>query len=67
MDAQMMSLSTRFFALQGALQIEGKTVQEYSVVQRDGTRVKALWRKRPLAMTGPSGQSTPTPTMPTDF
>ena len=30
------------------LQIEGNTVQEYSVVQRDAMRVKTLWRKRPL-------------------
>lgn len=67
MDAQLMGLSTRFFALQGALQIEGKTVQEYSVVQRDGTRVKALWRKRPLPLIARAEQGTPTPTMPTDF
>jgi len=67
MDAQLMGVSTRFFALQGALQIEGKTVQEYSVVQRDGTRVKPLWRKRPLPLAGPAGPATPTPTMPTDF
>ena len=67
MDAQQLGLSTRFFALQGALQIEGRTVQEYSVVQRDGTRVKTLWRKRPLPVAGPVQAATPTPTMPTDF
>ncbi len=67
LDAQRMGLSTRFFALQGALQIEGKTVQEYSVVQRDGTRVQALWRKRPLPLIATTRQGTPPSTMPTDF
>ncbi len=67
MDIQQLGLSTRFFALRGALQIEGRTVQEYSVVQRDGTKVKTLWRKRPLPVAGPAQAATPTPTMPTDF
>ncbi len=67
LDTQQLGLSTRFFALQGALQIEGRTVQEYSVVQRDGTKVKTLWRKRPLPVAGPMESVTPTPTMPTDF
>ncbi|MFM6991787.1 MAG: type II secretion system minor pseudopilin GspK [Rhodoferax sp.] len=67
LDTQQLSLSTRFFALQGALQIEGRTVREYSVVQRDGTIVKTLWRKRPLPVVGPAQTATPTPTMPSDF
>jgi general secretion pathway protein K len=67
LDPQQLSLSTRFFALRGALQIEGRMVQEYSVVQRDGTGVKTLWRKRPLPVAGLVQAATPTPTMPTDF
>jgi len=67
LDAQGMGVSTRFFALQGALHLDGRTVQEYSVVQRDGTRVKVLWRKRPLPAEQALGQGIPNPTMPTDF
>lgn len=48
LDTQLVATSTRFFALRGVLQIEGNTVQEYSVVQRDAMNVKTLWRKRPL-------------------
>ena len=67
LDAEQLGLSTRFFALRGALQIEGRIVQEYSVVQRDGTTVKTLWRKRPLPAAGSAETVTPTPTMPSDF
>ena len=83
LDTQLVATSTRFFALRGVLQIEGNTVQEYSVVQRDAMRVKTLWRKRPLnpAYTGPALASdnlsynsfsspqarTPAPTMTGEF
>ena len=83
LDTQLVATNTRFFALRGVLQIEGNTVQEYSVVQRDAMRVKTLWRKRPLnpAYTGPALPSdnlsyssfsspqarTPAPTMTGDF
>jgi general secretion pathway protein K len=56
LDSQLVATNTRFFALRGMLQIDGNTVQEYSVVQRDAMSVKTLWRKRPLnpAYTTPS-------------
>jgi general secretion pathway protein K len=63
LDTQQVATSSRFFALNGTLQIEGNTVQEYSVVQRDATAVKTLWRKRPLNLGAGSGQTTPAPTM----
>jgi general secretion pathway protein K len=44
-DAQH-SINTRYFELLGKLQIEQTTVQETSVVQRDGLDVKTLWRAR---------------------
>jgi general secretion pathway protein K len=43
------SVTTRFFEVQGQLRIEQTTVQEISVVQRDGLEVKTLWRKRGVA------------------
>lgn len=83
LDTQLVATSTRFFALRGVLQIEGNTVQEYSVVQRDAMSVKTLWRKRPLnpAYTAPAAppenlsyntfsgppRYSPAPTMTGDF
>lgn len=43
------SVSSRFFEVRGALQVEQTTVQEYSVVQRDGLEVKTLSRQRGVA------------------
>jgi general secretion pathway protein K len=40
------SVATRFFEVRGNLQVEQVTVQERSVVQRDGMDVKTLWRRR---------------------
>ncbi len=62
LDTQLLSTSTRFFSLHGVLQIDSNTVQEYSVVQRDATKVKTLWRKRPLKPT-----STDAPTQPDTY
>lgn len=67
LDTQVVDTRTRFFALRGTLQIDGKQVQEYSVVQRDATAVKTLWRKRPLAPLASAAPSTPAPTMSADF
>jgi general secretion pathway protein K len=43
------SVSSRFFEVRGALQVEQMTVQEYSVVQREGREVKTLSRQRGVA------------------
>lgn len=67
LDAQLVDTRTRFFALRGTLQIDGNMVQEYSVVQRDATTVKTLWRKRPLAHATSPAPGTPGPTMSADF
>jgi len=48
LDATLVGINTRFFAIRGELEIDGNKVQEYSVVQRDANVVKTLWRKRPL-------------------
>ena len=45
-DDSRYSVSSRFFEIRGKLQVEQTTVQEQSVVQRDGLDVKTLWRKR---------------------
>lgn len=43
---------TRFFEVRGNLQVDSTTVQEQSVVQRDGMEVKTLWRKRGVTPPG---------------
>ena len=67
LDPQRVDTRTRFFGLLGTLQIDGNTVQEYSVVQRDATTVKTLWRKRPLKPAFSPVPGTPAPTMNADF
>ncbi len=67
LDPLRVDTRTRFFALLGTLQIDGNTVQEYSVVQRDATVVKTLWRKRPLNPAFSPAPGTPAPTMNADF
>ena len=47
-DAQH-SVTSRFFEVRGNLQVAQTTVQELSVVQRDGLEVKTLTRKRGVA------------------
>jgi general secretion pathway protein K len=47
-DAQH-SVASRFFEVSGNLQVAQTTVQEQSLVQRDGLEVKTLWRKRSVA------------------
>ena len=44
-DAQH-SVSSSFFEVQGRLRLDQSVVEEHSVVQRDGTEVKTLWRDR---------------------
>ena len=50
------SVSSRFFEVRGTLRIEQSTVQEQSVVQRDGLEVKTLSRQRAVASSTPTLQ-----------
>ena len=45
-NAALHSVSSRFFEVRGSLRIDQSTVQEQSVVQRDGLDVKTLSRQR---------------------
>lgn len=45
-------VKTRFFEVRGSLQVDATTVQEQSVVQRDGMEVKTLWRRRGVTPPG---------------
>lgn len=45
-NADQHSLASRFFEVRGALRLNQTTVQERSVVQREGVNIKTLWRKR---------------------
>jgi general secretion pathway protein K len=67
LDPLRVDTRTRFFGLLGTLQIDGNTAQEYSVVQRDATTVKTVWRKRPLNPGPGTAPGTPAPTMTDDF
>ena len=40
------SVNSRFFEVQGRLRLDQVVVEEHSVVQRDGLKVKTLWRDR---------------------
>jgi general secretion pathway protein K len=40
------SIATRFFEIRGRFRLRDTTVQERSLVQRDGLTVKTLWRER---------------------
>lgn len=51
LDAQAVSVHSRFFELRGTLHIDEHTVHETSVVQRDGLQIKTLWRKRTVGAT----------------
>lgn len=55
-NASYHSVSSRYFEIQGKLQVEQTTVQEYSVVQRDGLDVKTLWRRRGVSQVAASLQ-----------
>ena len=52
-DDNVHSVSSRYFEVAGQLRIGPTTVQEISVVQRDGLNVSVLWRKRGVAASRP--------------
>jgi general secretion pathway protein K len=54
-NAALHSVSSRFFEVRGDLRIDQATVQEASVVQRDGLEVKTLSRQR-VASSSPTLQ-----------
>jgi len=45
-NAAQHGVASRFFEVSGQLRLDQTTVQEQSVVQRDGMDVKTLWRQR---------------------
>ncbi len=45
-DANDFSVGTNYFAVRGRLRLGESTVQEVSLVKRDGTSVKVVWRQR---------------------
>ena len=49
-DTSGLGVSSNYFAVRGRLRMDQTTVQEVSLVERQGTAVKVLWRQRePLA------------------
>jgi general secretion pathway protein K len=52
-DPEQHSIVTRFFEVRGKLQVEQTTVQEVSVVQREGLDVRTLWRQHGVALPAP--------------
>lgn len=45
-DTTQLSVASRYFAVRGRLRIADTTVQELSLIDRQGTNVKVLWRQR---------------------
>ena len=54
-DSTQLGVATRYFAVRGQLRIADTTVQELSLIDRQGTNVKVLWRKRE-ALSSPAPQ-----------
>lgn len=46
-----LSVSSRFFEIDGRLRLDSTTVQERSVVEREDQEVRVLWRERTVAQT----------------
>ncbi len=46
LDLAQHSVASRFFEVRGRLQIEQDIVEEYSLVQREASEVRTLWRRR---------------------
>ncbi len=57
-DPTQLSVASRYFAVRGQLRIADTTVQELSLLDRQGTNVQVLWRKRE-ALSGPQAVSAP--------
>jgi general secretion pathway protein K len=55
-DSTQLGVATRYFAVRGQLRIGDTTVQELSLIDRQGTNVKVLWRKRE-SLSSPAPQS----------
>ncbi len=45
-NTALFSTSTRFFEVHGRLRLDQTTVEERSLLQRDGGLVRTLWRER---------------------
>jgi general secretion pathway protein K len=48
-DISQVGVASRFFSVRGRLRIGNMIVQEHSLVERQGTLVKVLWREREVA------------------
>jgi general secretion pathway protein K len=53
-----LTVTTRFFEVNGMLRIDNTTFQEHSLLQRDGLDVKILWRERGVLQENVPGGST---------
>lgn len=53
-----LTVTTRFFEVNGMLRIDNTTFQEHSLLQRDGLDVKILWRERGVLQENAPGGST---------
>ena len=53
-----LTVTTRFFEVNGMLRIDNTTFQEHSLLQRDGLDVKILWRERGVLQDNTPGGST---------
>ncbi len=55
-DMAQLSVSSRYFTVRGRLRIADTTVQELSLVDRQGTSVRLLWRQREVVGATAQGQ-----------
>jgi general secretion pathway protein K len=55
-DSARHSVATRFFEVRGVLRLERTRIEERSLLQRDGTVIKILWRERASAPALPAAR-----------
>jgi general secretion pathway protein K len=53
-----LSVNTQYFAVRGRLRLGNSTVQEVSLVERNGTSTKVLWRQRETPAAVPATTAT---------
>lgn len=53
-DSKDFSVGTRYFAVRGRLRLGDSSVQEVSLVERDNTLVKVIWRQREALNNAPT-------------
>lgn len=58
LDRQWLSVDSHFFTIKGRLRLGDTTVQEVSLVERQGKEIRVLWRRRDATLANANGSVT---------